>query len=114
MSTWIPKTFDDIAAVLKSDHPHNAALRQVSTYWEMVYGMAFHGICAPEFLLETCGEGIFFYARLERFLDEYRAATGPRALKHSEWITKNTDLGKALIERQRGRIQAALAASAAA
>ncbi len=110
LAGFIPKTFDEIAAALKPDHPHNAALRQVTSYWEMVYGMAFHGICHPEFLLESCGEGLFVYSRFERFLEQYRAASGPRAFKHAEWIANNTELGKGLMARHRGRLEAMLAA----
>ena len=110
MAGFIPKSFDDIAAALKPDHPLNASLRQVTSYWEMVYGMAFHGICHPEFLLESCGEGLFIYSRFERFLTEYRAASGPRAFKHTEWIAGNAELGTALLARHRGRLEAMLAA----
>lgn len=39
-----PKDVDEAAAILARDHPLNRAYRQVSTYWEMVFGMAKHGI----------------------------------------------------------------------
>jgi hypothetical protein len=110
MAQFVPKTFDEIAVALKPDHPANAALRQVTSYWEMVYGMAAHGIIHPEFLLESNGEGIFIFSRFERFLEQYRAASGPRAFKHTEWIANNTELGKALLARHRGRLEALLAA----
>jgi hypothetical protein len=110
MARFVPNTFDEIAAALKPDHPLNASLRQVTSYWEMVYGMAAHGIIHPEFLLESNGEGIFIFSRFERYLEQYRTATGPRAFKHTEWIANNTELGKMLLARHRGRLEAMLAA----
>ena len=33
MNAWFPKTFDDVMALTKPDHPQNAAFRQVSGFW---------------------------------------------------------------------------------
>ena len=43
-SRFRPQNVEEAVAVLKQDHPLNSALRQVVGYWEMVYGMARHGI----------------------------------------------------------------------
>jgi hypothetical protein len=93
-----PKTFDDVAAVMKSDHPLNAAFRQVGTYWEMVYAMVKHGIVNAEYFLETNGEGLFVFARLEPFLEEYRKLGSPNAFRNAEWITKECPEGRRLYE----------------
>ena len=34
-----PTSSDEAIAVLKQDHPLNGPIRQVVSYWEMVYGM---------------------------------------------------------------------------
>ena len=53
-----PKSYDDVLALTKADHPLNAAYRQVGSFWEMVYGFARHGIVHPDFWLESNGEGL--------------------------------------------------------
>jgi hypothetical protein len=89
-----PKTWEDVQAVLKSDHPLNAAFRQTATYWEMVYSFARHGVVNPDFLLESNAEGLLLFARLKPFLAEYRAATSPHTLRNAEWIATNSEVGR--------------------
>jgi hypothetical protein len=104
-----PKTWDDVMAVTKQDHPLNAAWRQVGTYWEMVYGIAKHGVVHADFMMESCGEGIFLYARIEPYLDKIRELN-PFAFRNAEWVVTNSERGKALLELYRKRVQALLAA----
>lgn len=102
-----PKSADDVAAVLKNDHPLNAAFRQVSAYWEMVYGMARHGILHADYLVESNGEGLFLYARVESYLGELRSRN-PRAFLHTEWITKNSEVAGQMLTMFRERVAKAL------
>ncbi|HEY8233998.1 MAG TPA: hypothetical protein VIJ10_15145, partial [Vicinamibacteria bacterium] len=37
MRDFWPTQWEDVQALLRADHPLNAAYRQVGTYWEMVY-----------------------------------------------------------------------------
>jgi len=48
-----PKSYEDVLAVTKLEHPLNAAWRQTVTFWEMVYGLVKHGIVNPDFFLES-------------------------------------------------------------
>jgi hypothetical protein len=68
-----PKPKDE--PVLKEAPDHHDAFRQTSGYWEMVYGMARHGIIQPDFLVENNGEGLVLYARIEPYLEAFRQAT---------------------------------------
>jgi hypothetical protein len=104
VNQWFPKTFDDVVAVTKSDHPQNAAFRQVAGYWDMAFGMARHGVIHPDFLAEFSGEGLWFYARLERFVGEFRAMTNARAFRNAEWAANNTEMGKDMMPYYRERI----------
>jgi hypothetical protein len=99
-----PRSFDEVQAVTKLDHPLNAAFRQVSTYWEMVYGMAKHGIVHADFLLESNGEGLLLLARMRPFLPQYREATSPRSFQNAEWIATNSELGKTLMTTFEARV----------
>jgi len=99
-----PKDADEAVAVLSPDHPLNRAYRQTSTYWEMVYGMAKHGIVHTEYLLENTGEGMLLYAKLEPYLEPLRAASHPRVLQNAEWIARSGELADAVLERFRAVI----------
>jgi hypothetical protein len=110
MNIWFPKTFDDILAVTKSEHPNNTAFRQVAGYWDMAFGMARQGVIHPEFLAENSGEGLWFYARLERFLGDFRKTFNPRAFRNAEWVMENTAMGKEMKPYYLTRIEKMLAA----
>jgi hypothetical protein len=109
INLWFPKTFEDFTGLMKPDHPDNAAFRQVNGYWDMVFGMARHGVINGEFLMENSGEGLFFYSRVERFLEEIRKLTGPRAFRNAEWVANNTEFGREIMPRYRQRVDAMIA-----
>lgn len=105
-----PQNVDEAVAVLKQDHPLNTAVRQVVGYWEMVYGMMKWGILHPDFALESTGEGMVLYAKMEPYLAEVRAQKTGVQFNNSEWVATQTDAGKKLMERLRPRYAPAAAA----
>jgi hypothetical protein len=103
---WWPKSLDDLVAISAWEHPHNAALRQVSGYWELVYGLARHGIVNGEYLADASGgEGLILLAKVYPWLAEFRAAANPRFLKNTEWIATETETGREIFTRARDRIE---------
>lgn len=100
-----PKTFEDVQAVTKAEHPLNACYRQVASFWEMVYGFVRHGIVNPDFFLESNGEGLFLFAKIHPFLDELRKATSPTAYGNVEWVTKETAKGRQMWEVIQARVK---------
>ena len=76
-SQFWPRNFDDVLALTKRDHHLNRPFRQVSTYWEMVYGMVKHGIVNAEYFLESSGEGFFLFAKILPYLEAYRREVEP-------------------------------------
>jgi len=107
MLRWMPKSFDDVRAVMDFAHPDNAAYRQVSSFFEYSFSFAHHGIVPADFLAEFSGEGLLLFAKIEPFLGELRAATAPTAFGHAEWLTKNSKWAKARMKLFRARIAAA-------
>jgi hypothetical protein len=99
-----PKSWPDLQAVLKADHPLNAPYRQVGTYWEMVYSFVHHGIVHPGFWLENNGEGMFLYVKVEPFLAELRGSGQPAAFRNAEWVAKECPEGRPLYERIKARV----------
>jgi hypothetical protein len=103
-----PRNADDAVAITAMDHPLNAAFQETSGYWEMVYGMARHGIIHPDFLVENNAEGLFLFARVEPYLSAFRQAASPRSFHNAEWVASNCVTGKMLMEIYRARIKRVL------
>ncbi|MGC6489645.1 MAG: DUF4760 domain-containing protein [Planctomycetota bacterium] len=101
-----PQRAEEAVAVLSPEHPLNRAYRQTSTYWEMVYGMAKHGIVHTDYLLENTGEGMLLYAKVEPFLAPLRAAAHPRVFKNAEWVARSGEFADAVVQRFRDVIAA--------
>jgi hypothetical protein len=93
-----PHNWDDVVAVMDFEHPLNAAFRQVSSYWEMVFGMGHKGIIDAEFLVENSGEGILLYCKLRPFLDQLREMH-PDTFQHSIWAATKTKAGRDAVQR---------------
>jgi len=90
-----PRSYEEFIAITKPDHPDNAAFRQVSTYWEMVYAMARHGIVNPEYFVESNREGMLLYTKIQPFLARFRQEASPTAFRNAEWVATQTDVGRA-------------------
>jgi hypothetical protein len=89
-----PKSYEDIQAISsRPDHSLNPPLRQISSYWEMVYGMVRHGIVNADFFLESNGEGLFLFAKIQPFLEQIRGVNGPNAYKNAEWVATQCEPG---------------------
>ena len=105
MMDWWPQSLDELRAVASWEHPINAAFRQVSGYWELVYGMARHGIVHPEYLADSSGgEGMILLAKVYPWLAEFREIAGTRLLRNTEWIATETETGRELFARASERI----------
>ena len=106
VAKFFPQKYEDILAVMQPDHPMNAAFRQVTSYWEMVYSLVRHGVVHPEFFVENNVEGLFVFAKFEPYLEQLRKEyNSPTVLQNAEWVATNTEVGKAFIVRIKAYIQ---------
>lgn len=110
---WLPRSFEDVVAITQPTHPHNAAWRQVSTYWEMAYGFARHGILNADLLAENGVEGLILYAKLEPHLPRLRKEVSPTILQNAEWMARKCPTAKKRLELVKKRIATAMAAAKA-
>jgi len=93
IARFVPKSWEEMAAVLKADHPLNVYYRMVSSYWEMAASMAKHGALHPELLAENFGEGYINFAKVHPYLAEMRK-TAPTAYVNTEWLVKSSKEAK--------------------
>jgi hypothetical protein len=110
INAWVPKDWEDVLAVTQTSHPMNAAWRQVSTYWEMVYSMGRHGIVHPEYFVENNAEGLLLFAKVAPHLERFRRELSPTAFKNAEWAATETQIGRQRSELFKKRVAAMLEA----
>jgi hypothetical protein len=108
---FLPKTLAEAEAVMQPTHPLNAAFRQTSSYWEMVYGFARHGVVDPDFFVESNGEGLFLYAKFQPFLKTLREKGSATMFRNSEWIATECEEGRKRFALIQKRVQAMIAAA---
>ena len=86
-----PKTAAEYFAVAENmTDPHNAWLRQVTSYWEMAATLVLHGAVSAELFIDCNGEGFFLMAKFAPFLDEIRAKYPGFLMKSSELVNRYT------------------------
>jgi hypothetical protein len=100
-----PKSWGDVEAVLRPDHPLNTAYRMVSTYWEMAASFVRHGIVHPEVFGENCGEGLFLYAKMRPFVAKLRE-TAPFAFRNIEEVVERSAEARRRLEVFQARLAA--------
>jgi hypothetical protein len=99
-----PKSTDDVIALTRPDHPLNAAWRQTTSYWEMVYSFARHGVVDANFWAENNGEGLFLFAKVAPHIDTLRRDVSPVAFRNTEWIARESAEGRRIFEQLSGRV----------
>lgn len=100
-----PKTYEEFFAVTQATHDFNAAYRQVSSYWEMAYGFAKHGVVHSGLLLESGGEGLLLFAKIHPHLERFRQEYSPTAFINAEWAATQTDTGRTRFALFQKRVQ---------
>jgi hypothetical protein len=105
MLQFTPRNYDEFFAVTQLGHPNNAAFRQVSSYFEMAYGFARHGVVNPDFLAENTGEGLILFAKIQPHLERFRKEASPTAFGNAEWLVANSGAAKMRFELFRARVQ---------
>lgn len=104
-----PKTYEDVLAVTKAEHPLNPAYRQVGSFWEMVYGFARHGVVHADFWLESNGEGLLVFAKVAPHLERLRAEVSATAFRNAEWVSRECAEGRRLFGVFTERVKKTLA-----
>lgn len=106
-----PRSYEEFFAITQPAHDHNAAFRQVSSYFEMAYGFARHGICHVDFLAENTGEGMLLFAKVQPYLERFRRETSPTAFLNAEWLVAHSASARQRFEMFQARIKKMLAQS---
>jgi hypothetical protein len=110
MMQFMPRTYEDVLAATQPTNENNAAFRQVSSYFEMAYGFARHGIVPADFLAESNAEGLMLYAKVQPWLERIRKDYSPTVFGNAEWLVNNSSVARQRFELFRTRIAKATGA----
>lgn len=92
-----PQTLDDFNAAIFG--PHSGHLRMVITYWEMAAALVHHGAIPLDLFLDTNGEQLSTFAKIEPLLPQIRQAYGPKfALSLEKLVDLTPDARKQTAE----------------
>jgi hypothetical protein len=111
---WQPRSLEDVVAITKLDDPRNAAWRQVSSYFEMAYGFARHGVVPADFLAENTAEGLLLFAKIQPHLVAFRKQVSPTAFRNAEWLVKKSEVARERLALFQKRLATARAGEARA
>jgi hypothetical protein len=79
-----PASIADVNQALVGEH--GSHLRMIASYWDMAAALVNHHAIDLHLFSDTNGEHFIFFAKLEPFLAEVRAAHGPQICAHLETL----------------------------
>jgi hypothetical protein len=81
---FLPKTMDDFKVIQDPSAPENSYFRMVTSYWDMAASFVVQGILNPDLFVESGGEMLFVWAKLEQFIPQLRQGFSPQYLANIE------------------------------
>jgi len=103
--SWIVSFFPESAAdIMRAmvDAETSGKLRMVITYWDMATGFVNHGAIDEDMFLESNGECVLVFSKIEPFLEEVRQIMGsPNFLKNLETLVMKIPDAKDLLASRR-------------
>jgi hypothetical protein len=94
-----PKSVEEFSAIMQNQEAQeNAYYRQVITYWEMAASLVLRGALNAELFLDTNGEGIFIFAKLQPFRDAIEARSGRPFMRHTAQLINQFPAAQALFQ----------------
>ena len=99
-----PSSVDEILQVLSG--PNSAHFRMVTTYWDMACSFVLNGAIDEKMFLDANGEQHVVYAKIEPFIEDYRAAVSRSAMVSLEQLVMKTPEAKDRLAMLRERFRA--------
>ena len=102
-----PKSLEDVRTIgAARGTPENASYRMVTTYWDMAASFVARGILDSELFLESGGEMLVVWAKLEPFVADLRQGN-PRLLKNVEQVIRESPSAQERVSEFRKRFSKA-------
>ncbi len=99
-----PASADEVLQALAG--PNSAHFRMVTTYWDMACSFVLNGAIDEKMFLDANGEQYVVYAKIEPFIEAYRAAISRTAMVSLETLVMKTPDAQARLALLRDRFKA--------
>ena len=99
---FAPKSVSDVRA-LGAGTAENASYRMVTTYWDMAASFVAQGILDADLFLESGGEMLVVWAKLEEIVPEIRREMNPRLLVNVEKVIQGSASARERVKTIRER-----------
>ncbi|HEY0050565.1 MAG TPA: hypothetical protein VGB68_14835 [Pyrinomonadaceae bacterium] len=101
ITSFFPESAADIMQVMVSAET-SAYFRMVTSYWDMAASFVNHGAIDEEMFLESNGECVLIFSKVEPFLEEMRQIMGsPNYLKNLETLIMKMPDAKQMLAARR-------------
>ena len=98
-----PQNAEDVVKIFTSGHDSSAYYRMITSYWEMAASFVNNGGIDEKMFLDSNGEHVGVYSKIEPFIEDVRKAIGlPDYLRQLETLVNKTPNAKERLERMRG------------
>jgi len=112
---FFPTSIDDLRAIQGSTGSENVYFRMVTTYWEMAASFVVRGVLNGDLFLDSGGEMILVWTKLEPFVAQYRTAPGSDTfLVNVEKVVNSSPRAQDRVRKTRERLASRLRTSAPA
>src|SRR5215472_13435444 len=81
---FFPRTMDDFKVIQDASKPENSYFRMVTSYWDMTASFIVQGVLNPALFVESGGEMLFVWAKLEEFIPQLRQGFSEHYLANIE------------------------------
>ena len=105
--TFFPESIDDMRQVMNGRSQENAYFRMVTSYWDMAASFVEYGAMNGELFLESSGEMLIVWAKIEPFVAQIRQEFNlPGYLMNIEKVVSRSQWAQERLQWFRKRIEA--------
>jgi hypothetical protein len=93
---FLPRSLEELLAIVSAGDQHTAYVLQVYGYWDMVAAIVFHGALDESLVYNTCAEMYFQFAKIQPYLEGLRSKIGlPEMFCSVQKLVEGSEKGRA-------------------
>ncbi|SRR6266542_3590875 len=96
---FFPMSFEDVKLAIQTPGEENTSYRMVTTYWEMACSFVASGVLHPELFLQSGGEVLMVWSRLEAHVPRVRQDL------QTPWFLVNTEKAIGMVPWSQDRLK---------
>jgi hypothetical protein len=111
---FLPRSADELVAIVNGGGKHGGFVLQVYGYWDMVAAFVHHGALSEKLVYDTCQELYFQYAKIQPYVAEFRKKMNlPEWMKSIERLVERSPAGRKRLATMQKNLAAMAKAQAA-